>query len=205
MDWQSQVFRWAARQPGGTGVVLLACGLLYAFFGFRFARFLLALACGGIGAVGGWVGARLLGLPPGAGALGLGLALLLGGLRFAQGALALVSACTLAGLGHYLLGQLGLDPLARWAAATVGGGLGLGLAWLNRREMPLVLTTLQGTALLIVGFVALSNALLPSLGVTFLRWSAERVLLVPFLFGMLCVTAYSCQTNMRQGDIRSGA
>ena len=108
-------------------------------------------------------------------------------------------------LGYYLATQVGFHSAAWWTCTLTGGGLGLALAWSNKRAMPLVVTSVQGVALMIVGFVGLSNALLPSLGITFLEWAADWSLLVPAMLGMLWVTAYSCQTNTQQGDIRSGA
>ena len=101
--------------------------------------------------------------------------------------------------------QVGLPGELRWACMLLAAGLGITFAWLSRRSMPLVVTTLQGVGLMIVGFVGISNALAPSLGMTFLEWSASRSLLVPVLFVMLSLTAFSFQANADQGDIRSGA
>jgi hypothetical protein len=134
----------------------------------------------------------------------LAAALLAAALRYPRLGVVLASGATFAAVGYYLATQVGLNHAARWACLALVGGLGVAFAWLNKRGMPLVITTVQGAILMVVGFVGLSNALLPSLGVTFLSWSADWALLVPTLLGMLCVTAYSCQANMQQGDIRSG-
>lgn len=205
MDCQVLIFRWASFQTSGTGAAIFALGLLCAFFGFRFARFLLAMSAGGVGAIVGWKLAGLTGLTPVLTSLLLAAGMGTVALRYRQVGLMAAVATTFAALGYYLAAQFGLHVAAKWVCVCVGGGLGLALPCLNRRAMPLVVTSVQGVALMIVGFVGLSNALLPSLGVTFLEWAADWSLLVPAMLGMLWVTAYSCQANTQQGDIRSGA
>jgi len=205
MDYQSLIFRWASFQTDGTSAAIFIFGLLYAFFGFRFARFLLAVSAGGVGAVAGWNLAGLTGLPAVAASLLLAAGMAAVALRYQQVGVVTAAATTFAALGYYLAAQLGLHVAVQWVCVSVGGGLGVAFAWLNRRAMPLVVTTVQGTVLMIVGFVGLSNALLPSLGVTLLEWAADWSLLIPAVLGMLWVTAYSCQANAQQGDIRSGA
>jgi hypothetical protein len=205
MDYQSLVFRWAAFQTAGTGAAIFALGLLSAFFGFRFARFLLAVSAAAAAGVAAWNLAGTLELPPALPALALAAGALAAALRYQRVGVVTAAAATFAALGYYLATQMGLHFAARWACTLVAGGLGVALAWLNKRSMPLVVTTAQGAVLMVVGFVGLSNALLPSLGATFRQWSAESALLVPVLLSMLCVTAYSCQANMQQGDIRTGA
>lgn len=205
MDYQILIFRWASFQTGGTGAAIFAIGLLYAFFGFRFARFLLAVSAGGFGAVAGWKLAGLTGLTPALTSFLLAAGMAAVALRYERLGVVIASGGTLGALGYYLAAQVSFHSAAWWACTFAGGGLGLALAWSNKRAMPLVVTSVQGVALMIVGFVGLSNALLPSLGITFLEWAADWSLLVPAMLGMLWVTAYSCQTNTQQGDIRSGA
>jgi hypothetical protein len=205
MDYQNLVFRWAALQAAATGAAIFALGLLSAFLGFRFARFLLAVSTAGVAGVAGWNLAEALELPTALPALVLAAGALAAALRYQRVGVVTSAGATFAALGYYLATQTGLHLSARWACALVAGGFGVTLAWLNKRSMPLVVTTVQGAVLMVVGFVGLSNALLPSLGVTFRQWSAESALLVPVLLSMLCVTAYSYQANMQQGDIRTGA
>jgi len=205
MDWQSLVFRWAAFQAAGTGVILLAFGLLYAFFGFRFARFLLAASAAATGAFLGGTIAGPFGIIAVLTVLLPAASLFAVSLRYPQVGLVIASAATLGALGYYLPTQVGLPGELRWACTLAAAALGTAFAWLNPRGMPLVVTTFQGVGLMIVGFVGVSNAWLPSLGLTFLEWSAHRSLLVPMLFVMLSLTAFSFQANAHQGDIRSGA
>jgi hypothetical protein len=205
MDYQDLIFRWASFQTGGTGASIFTFGLLYAFFGFRFSRLLLAVSAGGFGALAGWHLADPAGQPPAAAALMLAAGTVALALRYRQAGVVVAAAATFAALGYYLAAQFGLPTVAKSVCAAAGSGLGMAFAWLNRRAMPLAVTTVQGAVLMIVGFVGLSNALLPSLGITFVEWAATWSLLVPVLLGMLCVTAYSYQANAQQGDIRSGA
>jgi hypothetical protein len=205
MDYQQLIFRWASFQTDGTSAAIFTFGLLYAFFGFRFSRFLLAVSTCGVAAVAGWNLAGLANLPPAATALLLAAVMAAAAMRYGQVGLVTAAAATFAALGYYLTTQIGLQVSARWACAAVSGGLGLAFTFLNRRAMPLVVTTVQGATLMIVGFVGLSSALLPSLGITFVQWAADWSLVVPAVLSMLWVTAYSCQTTMQQGDIRTGA
>ena len=69
--------------------------------------------------------------------------------------------------------------------------------------MTVVMTTLQGTVLMIVGFVGAASELAPSVGLTFRDWADGQSLLVPILLLMLFVTAYSYQSSAQRGDIIS--
>lgn len=202
-DFQSLIFRAASHWSAVAGLVLLALGLLCTLQGFRFARLLLTIACVGGGFVLGGIAAGLTGLPPIVAlisAAGLGILALK---RYRVG-LALASMFTFGALAQYLGVQLGLRPNIVLVAAGVGAAVGLSMTWVCHRPLPVILTTLQGAGLLIVGFVGLTNALAPSLGLTFIDWAANTRLMVPALMLMLCVLGYSVQANAQQGDLEAG-
>lgn len=198
------MLRWAAAQPALTGVVILGLGAVYAFFGFRMFRPLLGLTCFGLGWLVGMTGATAAGLP--AGWLGLLGAITLGGVsvRWPKPALSLASAATWGILAYYLAGQCGLPSPGPLTSAGVAGALGVLFVCLNYRTMTVIVMTLQGVILLLVGFVAISTRVLPELGNTFRLWANSETFVVPVFLIMLFAAAYSYQAMHQQGDIRTG-
>jgi hypothetical protein len=202
-DFQRLIFDAASRWPEATSLVVLGIGLLYLLQGFRFARFLLPVTCVGGGLVSGTIVASLTGLPPLAAvavAGGLGFLTLV---RFGV-ALKLASAFTFGALAQYLAVQLGFDPNMVIGIAIAGFAGGFYLYWVCRQSLTILVTILQGAGLLVVGFVGLTSALAPSLGVTFQEWAECIPLMVPTLMTMLCVLGYSVQANARRGDMETG-
>jgi len=202
-DFQRLIFQSASHWSAASGLVLLLVGLLYLLQGFRFARFLLAVSCAGGGFLLGGLLAGLTGLTPiialiGAGGLG---ALALARQRVGLG---MASTFTFGALAQYLAVQLGMRHDMVVVAAAVGAAAGLSLVWICHRPLPAVLTIVQGSVLLIVGFVGLTSALAPSLGLTFVDWAAHIPLMVPTLMVMLSVLGYSVQANAQQGDMEAG-
>ena len=126
-------------------------------------------------------------------------------LAWPRPALVLASGATWALLGGYLADEFSLPGDLVWIAFGLCGGIATVMAVLCRRAMTILLTSLQGAALTVVGFVGLSATLLPSISTTFRAWSDGRSLVVPVLMGMLATTAYSCQANLCQGDIVTGS
>lgn len=204
-DYQKMLFDWVAAQPGLTGAAVFGAGLLFGICGLRMIRFLLALSLGGCACLAGVTVAALINQPlmfvvPAFGVLGGVL-----GLAWPRGALVVSSAMTFGGLGGYLAIQLGLQGTAAWAAMGVCGGLGALLALVSRQTMIILSTVLQGSALLILGFVGIASAASPAVGATFRSCASQFPLLVPALMAMVATTAYSFQSAHRQGDIRTGA
>ena len=202
-DLQGLIFRSASHWPGATALVVLSVGLLYTLQGFRFARFLLAVSCAGGGFALGTILAALLNLPPIVPiitAAGLGA----GALARSRLAVPLASAFTLAALAQYLAAQLHQSPTVVWIAGGLGLPAGFSLKWVCRRTLPILVTIVQGAGLLVLGFVGITNAVVPSLGETFVDCAARYALLVPGLMLILCVLGYSVQANALQGDIESG-
>ena len=72
------------------------------------------------------------------------------------------------------------------------------------RPMIMVTTALQGSSLMVMGFVGVATAVLPSLGYTFRGFAQDYSLVVPVLLTMLVVTSYSHQGSAQQGDILTG-
>lgn len=204
LPYQHAVVSWIAEQAGLTGVVIFAAGLLSAFYGFRFLRFLLMIACAGLGYVGGWLLTEHVGQPPlvcgAAGAIAAGLL----GLAWPTPAVALGSSGTWALLAAYIGSQVGLKGPALWIGVGLLGGIGLLMTLVCRRAMTLLLTSLHGAAWMIIGFVGAACAFMPAVGATFKSWASGPSYVVPILLLMLVATGYSCQANARQGDIRSG-
>lgn len=202
-DVQDLIFRSAAHWSAGTSLAVLALGLLYTLQGFRFARLLIPLLCAGGGLVAGGLLVGLFDLPPSAVFIPAALAGLFALLHFRRG-LALASAFAGAALLSYLTSRIGVGPRAALAAA--GGGLvcGYALIWVCRRSLPILVTIVPGAGLLVAGFVGITSFLAPSLGLTFIEWSARIPLLVPALMLMLCILGYSVQANAMQGDIETG-
>jgi hypothetical protein len=204
MSVQTQLFQWAASQPAITGALILGFGLAEAFQGWRLSRAFSLLTC----AIVGWIVGQLAGqvadlsgpvLPGVAAAVLTWLALLRK--RFG---LAVASAATWSVFGAYLAQQLRLPGLAQAIAGLLGIGGGIIFSVLSPRSMAVILTALQGTALMVVGWVCVSSRMLPPVGETFRAWAAAQGLVVPVLLGMLFVTGYCYQVAHQQGDIRSG-
>ena len=204
MNPQVELFTWAAHQPALSGAVLLGTGLVYGFFGFRLFRFLLAVSCAGLGWLVGCIIADLGGLPP---IILMSIcAVILGALSFKyeKPAVIVVSAASWGLLCYYLANQLGVPRNALWWVSGMAGGLGIFFAIICYRSMRVILTTLQGVALMVVGWVALMSRLLPSVGATFREWANSQALLVPIFLIMLFVAAFSYQAMHQQGDIKTG-
>lgn len=205
MSHQDAVFRWIATEPGSLGLLLFALGGVYAFVGFRFHRALLALSCGFFGWIVGALFASVIGQPIGIpGLVGFGMGAVIGG-GVPKAASAVVNGVVWAGLGAYLLDQFGFEQTWLLAGGAVAGGLGASFAALCQRTTPVVVTTLQGVVLLVVGLVGFTSDYFPTFGDTFRGWAASWSLLVPILMVMFAVTAYSYQELHRVGNTKTGA
>lgn len=208
MDLQGNLFRWAAAQPALTGAVIFCLGLVYAFAGFRLFRFLLSVTCAGLGWLVGVVAAEMAHLTPElvgvSGLLGAGLGVAISIYR-EKPALFATAMATWGALAWYLALQLGLPRLTVFVLGGIGAGLGGLFSLLAYRGMRVVLSTLQGAVLLVVGWVSLSSSIAPSIGSTFRQWAGSQSLLVPVFLVMLFVTGYSFQAMRERGDIKSGA
>lgn len=203
-DYQRAAFSWVVTQGGITGLMLMALGVVYAFLGFRFFRFLLFMTCAGFGAFFGLVLARVIGaqeMP-----IVLGCAVAGGLMALVRQHPAVVFGCgaTFAVLGHYLSMQVGLPPKASLVGGVVAGSAGAVLAHFSRKSMPVVMTTLNGTALMITGFVGATDVAIPSLSETFRSWANNSAYVVPIMLLMLSVAGYSVQACALRGDIRTG-
>lgn len=205
LDYQAYVLQQAAFWPLSSSLVMFAVGMLYGLQGFRFARLLMALTCGAAGFVLGGIVAHLVGVPPVAG--GTTLAGLLGAVALMnlRVGVTVSSTLTLGLLGNYLAIRMGTLPPVPVVAGGVGAVIGLTLAWGGQRTLPILITTVQGAALMVVGFVGVAAALAPSFAGTFVEWANELSPLVPVLITMLVVVGYSIQANLQQGDIRTGS
>jgi hypothetical protein len=201
MRYQDLLLQWIAREPGSLGLLLLALGGIYGFIGFRFYRPLLGLSAGFFGWVGGSLLAGLSDNPPGLGGLaGLGLGVGLGALA-PKAAAVTVTGLVWGLLGAYLTEQFGLGPM--WVLGLGATGLAFGATFelVASRANVVVLTTLQGVVLLLVGIVGFSSEFFPVFGNTFRSWAASWALLVPVILVMFTVTSVAFQENHRQGHL----
>jgi hypothetical protein len=202
-DFQGLIFRSAARWPEAISIVAFGVGLLYALQGFRFARFLLPVTCVGGALAVGTIAASATEVPLEA---IIAAAAILGTVTLLRFRLALVFSSMFTGgaLCQYLAVQVGIDPKISLFVGGVGLAIGGALFWVCRRSLPILVTIVQGAGLLVVGFVGLSAALVPTLGLTFVEWATRLPLMVPTLMVMLSVLGYSVQASSYQGDVKSG-
>lgn len=182
---------------------MLATGLLYAFHGFRAFRFLLGLSAGILGWLIGYIIAALFDVPTGVMEVSLGALFAALSATRERTAVLIICGGTWALMGHYLSIQFGLPGYVPLAVFLLAGMFGALFAHLSYRPMTVVLTTLQGTVLMIIGFVGTASELVPSVGSTFREWADAQSLLVPFLVLMLFVTGYSYQASAQRGSIIS--
>lgn len=205
LELQEPLFRWAAAQPASTGLVILFAGTVYGFYGCRFFRPLLVLSNLILGLLIGQLVSAFAGVPGYYG--GAAGALVFGGvaLLWTMAGTTLACGATWGLLGAYLVTQFGFPSLIALSGIVLFGGIGAVLAFLCKRTMRVVLMTLQGSMMLIVGFVTLSSQVLPSMGDTFRTLAVNYSLMVPVLLTMAVAATYACQSNILRGDIRSGA
>lgn len=205
IDLQDIVFRWASHQSQSTSLALFVAGLLFLLQGFRFARFLLALTCGGGGYMIAYAVATAMRVPPFPVAACVGG--FLGALAMIQFRLGIVVSSTFvfAILAHFLTSKFTNNPTTVLVADGLGAALGLSLKWICYRNLPIISTTIQGTAILLVAFVGITADLAPSLAATFVEWGSKIPLMMPMFMVMLFVLGYSVQANMQQGDMLTGA
>lgn len=204
MDVQKWLFDWIANQPFGVGLTVFGIGLLYGFFGYRFARFVLVFPTAGCGCILGALGAEYAGVPAlylmaAGGLLGAVLAI-----ARPPAAAVIAGGATLAALGGYITWQFGFRANMPTTAMLLGGAAGLTLTWLTRHPMIIVITTLQGAGLIMVGFVGVAAKVMPTMCTTFRHMAQDYGVMVPVLLSMLTVTAYSIQANSRRGSMFTG-
>lgn len=203
-DLQSLVLDAALRWPPSVTLVILVAGLLYLTQGFRFARFLLALtaAAGGFAVGAGF--ANTFGLP--AEILGLTLGGVLGLLAISKLMYGTIvsSVMVWALIAQWFAVKFEFPPSWITIIVSIGALLGAALFWIARRPLPLLITTLQGAAMVIVGFVGAAKVVAPSLAFTFTDWANSGVFLIMLMMTMLTVLGFSLQSTAKQGDIRSG-
>jgi hypothetical protein len=202
--YQDLLFDWVATRDALTSALILAAGFVAALQGFRFQRFLLAICAMCMGYIAGSAVAVIVHTPEmlagviGAFAAGL-VALALPG-----PAMVATSGATWAVLGAYLADHVGLKGLGSSISLVLGGGAGIALAFVSRKQMVVLLTSLLGAAAIVVGFVGLANVLVPAVGMTFRSWAHCQSPAVPIFFLMITMTVYSYQASAKQGNLYIG-
>ncbi len=204
IDVQNLIFRWAQNQSQTASLVLFALGVLFGLQGFRFSRALLAFVCAAGGFVVGGVAASAAKLPEDLCTFSLAGLLGVVGLWKSRVGAAIAAMFTFLALAHYLATRFQLAPTSVMIAWLVGAGLGLSLFYLYMRQTPILVTTVIGAGLMIVGFLGMASRFAPSLADTFVTTADHYTVMAPVLGFMLCVLGYSVQANAHQGDIKSG-
>ncbi len=203
-EYQRILVELMASETWLTGLVIMGVGLLSGFYGFRMFRYLVILYCAGLGAWGGWELTKLVDISP---------PLVMGGLASIAGLLALRwprpgTVCASAGIwgavAGYLLLQFGFGSTVVLSAFGVGLAIGLVFAILYPRTTPVLLSTMVGSALIVLGFIGLSCDLLPAVGNTVKVWALGKSPFITMLLIVLTVMAYSVQAMEKQGDMYTG-
>lgn len=205
IELQEPLFRWAAAQPASMGVLILGAGIIYGFFGYKLYVPLLALSNAAIGGVIGIIASGFADVPP---QLGAGIGALAGGATaMASKSLgALVgNATTFALVGAFLTSHFGSPPIITLFVLVIASAVAALLSLLCVRTMRVVLMSVQGAILMIVGFVGVTSQVIPSMGDTFRSLASSWALLTPLLLTMVVVTTYATQSNYLRGDMRTGA
>jgi hypothetical protein len=205
MDYQQYALQTATSWPVSTSLALFATGILFGLQGFRFARFLMAANCAVVGFIGGGITSQIVGYPPVIGGFAIAIAAGALSLTRIRVGVTVSATVTFALAGHYLAVRFGLLSPAPLIGAAMGALIGLALAWGEQRSLPILVTTLQGAGLMVIGFVGIAASLAPSLAGTFVAFAHDISLFVPVLLTMLIALGYSVQANLQQGDIRSGS
>ena len=202
-DLQDMVFRQASYWSVGTSLAVLFVGLLYTLQGFRFARFLLPVTCAAAGLVIGLILSGIIGLSYIA---AFAMAAVFGIVALLQFRFGLISssAFSFGILTQYIGRQCGLTPDMSLIFGGIGIVIGIAMYWMYRRQLPMIVTILVGSGLLVTGFVGITSDLAPSLGDTFIEWAGRIPLFVPVLLIMLWTLGYSVQANARQGEMQAG-
>lgn len=203
-DYQTLILKWAASQSELTGAVLFIIGIVCAFQGQRMARGLLAAACGGLGWLVGQVLIPLVPLPAFFTCLGTAALVAVVAAIWPHVGTITASLSTFGLIGFYAGLQFDMRPDHTLIMAAIGGLLGVLFVWANYRLMPMVVTTLQGAVLMLLGFICVTDALLPSLSSSFVYFAHEQGLIVPIVVGMLFAAGYAFQTSISRGTIETG-
>jgi|GEM_PF-6476746 len=200
LHYQGQLVSWALAQSIWTGLVLLVAGLVAGCHGLRIIRFLLVVICSGIGFGAGLALGETVGIYPQATAIPGAVVAGMSAVAWPRHLAVLANAVTWGGLAAYLAAQLGLKGAPAWIgiALLASGGLVLGIV--SPRAMGMIMTSLYGAALFVLGFFVVADTLVPAIGSTLRGWTSGRSLFMPILLCMLATTAYSYQANCKPGD-----
>lgn len=204
-DYQTQLLTWAAGQSQSAAIILFVVGTAYTLQGFRFARLMIAIVLGIVGFAFGraWADAN------GANAelFSLVSAVVTGALALASVRTGLLMGSVITfGLAMQFLGmQFGLPPTGLLVLFGFGAIVGALVYFLHPRVLPRLLTTMQGSVMMLLGFVGGAGSFLPRLAETMIDTAAGMPFAVPMLLGMLCVMGYCYQTNLEEGDIQTGS
>ena len=202
---QYRILKDALHWEPATALALFAIGTLYAMQGFRFARFLFAVSAAVAGFAVAAVIAAATETPPIVPGLAAGAVLgIVALLRLSVG-VTFGAIVTFGFYGVYFAERMGFSQPNVITCAVAGLFLGAALAWGGQRSLPILISTMQGAVLMVLGFVGVAHILAADFATTFVAWSSRFGLVVPLLMTMLIVMGYSVQANAQQGDLRNGS
>jgi len=197
-DYQALIFRWAESQPPAAGFVLFLFGVCLTLQGFRFARYLIPMAAGAIALA---VATAFFDV-----VVGFAIAVLIAtcGAAWPRFGLLVGSVITFAALAFYLAMQVGLPPTGTMAMGGVGALAGAVAPRFYPRTLPLIISSLHGGALIVLGLISFGDSYMPGMISTFVVWSNRNAFMAPAALLLLVVMGMSVQLKGRQGDIETG-
>lgn len=203
-DIQSIAFRWIGQQSTVAALVVAGMGALLNLQGFRFGRFLMGLTSAGGGFAIGAVLATIGGMPIEIVGGVLAVAFFALGMWKYRIGIFLSSVFVGAGLANLLVSRFTGLPDTLAFATLIGAVAGGCLQWVCLKSLPIMITSVEGGFIMIVGFVGLAYWFAPSLAATYVGWSDSIPFMTPVMMVMLYVLGYSVQANAQQGDMRAG-
>lgn len=199
------LMHWAAGQSAMAGLIMLAGGIFLLLNGFRFAKFVLMLTGAAVGfGLGSVIGVAI---GQSASISGFVAAALLGmcSVRSYRFGLGVAASATFALTLFLFCDLLGASRNGCMIGTLAGAGFGLALLWVMVGSLTALVTSINGSSLALLGFVALANNVLPSMGQTFVDTATSAPLILPVLVAMAVVTGFTYQSNMMQGSIVTGS
>lgn len=182
---------WLADRDPGLGLLLIAAGMLFIFYGWRLTQVLITLSAAVSAAALATCAA-----PSGVVAVILSpCAALVGGfaaIRWPKAATSVLAGGWAAALAAVVLGQLGLARAILYAASTIAFGLAASITFSSYRSCVAFVTSAEGTLMIIAGAMNIMADM--SAWWVHMRWViAENPVFLPFCLLAGTVIGYLVQ------------